>query len=195
MRQNSQPGANLPFYRGEVVQIYQEGVLPPDSGEYDTDIFLRYNCTDKNKNEVEQYLDKWNREILFDVISGPDQDGRRRIKCSNAKINESLNIGPWTDEIVNNIVTEWNARYPESQLFSEGFTAKDWICDGYFTSGQAAEFQQVVYDAGDDFYDRHAIWKMKEASCQAFESTGGVKTGTAAQLVNNNLVYGPEATE
>lgn len=192
MRQNSRPEAELPHYRGEVVQIYDELKGP---GEMNTDIFLRYHMTDKSKEEVKEYLSRWNRDIVFEIVNGPDPEtGFRRIKCSNEKINETINIGGWTQEQADNIVNDWNERYPEAQLEEVGFTPKDLLVQGFFTSGQAAEFQLLVRETGEDYNDRHAIWKLRESACQAFEATGGVKEGTAQQL-GPSLVYGPDALE
>ena len=195
MRQNSNPGAEIPHYRGEVVEIYERETLPEGCGELNTDIFLRYNMTDKSAAEVNNYLDKWNREIVFEVVIGPDPEtGFRRIKCSNEKINETINVGGWTQEQADNIVNSWVNIYPESELALVGFTEKDLLVEGFFTDEQGEEFKQSVYDVASQYTDRHAIWKLSEAACQAFEQTGAVKTGTAQQLAGS-LVYGPTATE
>lgn len=187
-------------YRGEVNTIYNLAELPEGCGELDTNIFLRYHMTDLNGGEVASYLDVWNRDVVFEVVNGPDPDGYRRIKSTNQRTNSNLNIGGWTQEQADAITQEWNADpelnllYPDENLVTVGFTDKDLIQEGRFTPGQAAAYQALVRSRGEDYQDRHKLWRLSEQACVDFESTGGVKTGTFNQL-SQFLVYGPEATE
>jgi hypothetical protein len=178
--------------RGEVVHVYPMASLPPNAEENNFSVFLQYYMTDKDSSEVREFMDNWNRDITFEVVNGPDPQGFRRIKSSNQKINQSLTIGGWDQSQADKITTEWNEKYPTANLVTVGFTPKDLLQEGTFTTGQAAEYQEVVHAAGLNVTDRQRIWYLTEAAVQSFESTGGFKTGTAAQL-NGSLENGTDS--
>jgi hypothetical protein len=168
------------FRRKEIVSIKEVGA--PIAGAGDLTKFLQYTVTDREVFEIQGWIEKWNKDLLFDVVNGPDPQGFRRIKISNQKINQSQTTGEWTQEQADRIVFEWQSTYPTTDLVTVGFTAKDLLQEGTFTSGQAAEFQAAVYRAGEEFETRRRVNYVPENVMQNIETAGGIQSGTAAQL-------------
>lgn len=176
------------WLRGEVVvvaevsRVWGSGEAPSDTGT-----FVEFEVTDKTVAEMNQYLDTYNRAIDMTVIAGPDPQGFRRINVRNNNTNVSGTRGGWTTEETDNIITEWNTRYPTTNLTTvaiiDGTKPGDtWQCEGTFTTGQAEEFEQVIVEQGLQIMDKRKIWYITEAGMQNIEAAGGSQSGTASQL-------------
>jgi hypothetical protein len=131
---------------------------------------------------MDAYLQKWNRLISMSVFNGPDPAGRRDIHVRNDRVNASQTIGAWDENTTNAIIEEWNYRYPTCGLRTLAITADVWDCSGYFTTGQAAEFEEVVIERGLADLLKRTIWYITEAGMQNIEAAGGAQEGTAQQL-------------
>ena len=181
------PAAPGKWLRGEVVAVF-ETTAPRGSGEeVAAGSFVHFEVTDKTVAEMEQYLATYNRLIDMTVIAGPDPQGFRRINVRNNNTNASGTIGGWTTETTDNIIDEWNARYPTCNLTTvaiiTGTNPGDtWQCEGTFTTGQAQEFEEVVIEQGLSVMDKRKIWYITEAGMQNIEAAGGSQSGTAQQL-------------
>jgi hypothetical protein len=147
------PAAPGRWLRGEVVAVF-ETTAPRGSGEeVAAGSFVHFEVTDKTVAEMNQYLATYNRPIDMQVIEGAGVDGLKKINVRNNNTNASGTIGGWTTEETNNIITEWNTRYPTCNLqtvqFIDGTNPGDtWQCEGTFTQGQADEFEEVIVEQG-----------------------------------------------
>lgn len=185
---NPVPASGGKWLRGEVVvvvettHVWGSGEVPSDTGT-----FVEFEVTDKTVAEMNQYLETYNRPIDMTVIAGPDPQGFRRINCRNNNTNVSGTRGGWTTETTDNIITEWNTRYPTCNLTTvaiiTGTNPGDtWQCEGTFTSGQALEFNEVIVEKGLSIMDKRKIWYITESGMQNIEAAGGAQSGTASQL-------------
>lgn len=167
---------------GEIVLIVDEPYTF-GSGELDLTKFLRFTVSDKTAAEMTQYTETWNRRIEMDVINGPDPSGFRRINVQNTFTNASGNIGEWTTETTDNIIAEWNGRYPTCNLVTVSFPdPATWQCEGTFTTGQAQEFNEVIIEQGLETLDKRRVWWITPAGMTNIRDAGGHQTGTAQQL-------------
>lgn len=159
-------------------------------GEANTDKFVQFTITDKTPAEVDdKFFAPWNMDIDMSVIAGPDPSGFRRINCRNNNTNASGSKGGWTAEMTDNIISEWNTRYPSCNLTTvaiiTGTNPGDtWQCEGTFTTGQAIEFNEVVVQKGSEVLDYRRIWYVNQAGMDNIITAGGLQSGTAAQLGN-----------
>jgi hypothetical protein len=181
------PAAPGRWLRGEVVAVF-ETTTPRGSGEeVAAGSFVHFEVTDKTVAEMQQYLDTYNRLIDMTVVSGPDPQGFRRINVRNNNTNVSGTVGGWTTTETDNIITEWNARYPTYNLvtvqFLTGTNPGDtWQCEGTFTQGQADEFEEVIIEKGLQQMDKRKIWYITESGMTNIEAAGGSQSGTASNL-------------
>jgi hypothetical protein len=180
------PQAPGRWLRGEVVEVF-DSTATLGSGELDTNVFYRFTVTDKTVAEMEQYLQTWNRLIDMTVIAGPDPQGLRRINVRNNLVNQSGTLGEWTVANTDEIITEWNTRYPTTnlitiQIFANTAPNDTWQCEGTFTTGQAQEFEEVVIERGLSDMLKRKRWYITEAGMVNIGNAGGVQSGTASQL-------------
>jgi hypothetical protein len=148
---------------------------------------VHFEVTDKTVAEMQQYLETYNRPIDMTVVSGPDPQGFRRINVRNNNTNVSGTVGGWTTTETDNIINEWNSRYPTTNLVTvdiiDGTNPGDtWQCEGTFTSGQADEFEEVIIEQGLQQMDKRKIWYITESGMQNIEAAGGSQSGTASNL-------------
>jgi hypothetical protein len=149
--------------------------------------FVHFEVTDKTVQEMSTYLETYNRPIDMQVIEGAGVDGLKKINVRNNNTNASGTIGGWTTEETDNIITEWNTRYPTCNLqtvqFLTGTNPGDtWQCEGTFTQGQADEFEEVIVEQGLQQMDKRKIWYITESGMLNIEAAGGSQSGTASQL-------------
>ena len=181
------PAAPGKWLRGEVVAVF-ETTAPRGSGEeVAAGSFVHFTVTDKTVAEMNTYLETYNRQIDMQTINGPDAQGFRRVQVRNNNTNASGTIGGWTQEVTDDIIAEWNGRYPTCNLTTVEVTTgtnpgDTWVCEGTFTTGQAQEFQEVITDKGASLMDKRKIWYITEAGMQNIEAAGGSQSGTASQL-------------
>ena len=177
------PDAPGRWLAGEIVAVVETDA-PLGSGELpEGGKFVHFIVSNKTVEEVRNYLDTYNRDIDMQVIQGPDANGLRRINVRNNNCNASGTIGAWTVEVTDNIIAEWNERYPTCGLFTVDFPAPNtWTCQGTFTTGQAQEFNDVIVEKGQSIMDRRKIWYITPAGMSNIIGAGGIQTGTAAQL-------------
>jgi hypothetical protein len=186
------------WLRGEVVHILDGAADYISSGETDTNVFLRFEVTDRTKAEMDQYLDVYNRAINMQVINGPDPQGFRRIQVRNnwANISGAIYIGRgyWQQDGIDAIILGWNTQYPTCNLTTVSFPNQDanglgdeWICEGTFTSGQAALFEETIIEEGLSVTDKRTYQYMSESFVTFIENAGGVSSGTGQNIANNML--------
>ena len=144
--------------------------------------FLHFNITDRSVLDMQGFNQKWNRVIDMTVTQGPNPAGNRRIDVRNNLVNASGTRGQWTTEITDNIIAEWNARHPLAGLFTHGFTADIWDCEGVFTVGEAQEFERVVVEFGVLDQVKRNRWVITPAGMANIISAGGTLTGTGLQF-------------
>ena len=174
------------WLEGEIC-VVAESTMQWGSGELDTNKFLRFTVTDRTVAEMNQYLQTWNRLIAMNVVAGPDPQGFRRIDVKNNLVNQTGTLGEWDVTNTNAIITEWNTRYPTTNLVTVQIYTADapndvWQCEGTFTTGQAAEFEEVVIEKGQSELLKRKIWYITEAGMVNIGNAGGVQSGTSAQL-------------
>ena len=174
------------WLRGEIV-VTRENDTTWGSGELDTNVFYRFNVTNRTVQEMEQYLQQWNRIISMNVIAGPDPQGLRTINVRNDLVNQSGTLGEWTVTNTDAIITEWNTLYPTTnlvtdQIFTNTAPNDTWQCTGTFTTGQAQEFEEVVIEKGVSDLLKRKRWYITEAGMVNIGNAGGVQSGTSAQL-------------
>ena len=180
------PQAAGRWLEGEICTV-QDASVTWGSGELDTNVFLRFTVTDKTVAEMEQYLQTWNRLIAMNVVAGPDPQGFRRIDVKNNLVNASGTLGEWTAQNTGDIITEWNTRYPTTNLVTVQIYTADapndvWQCEGTFTTGQAAEFEEVVIEKGLSDMLKRKRWYITSAGMTNIRNAGGSQSGTSAQL-------------
>jgi hypothetical protein len=175
--------------RGQIVYINE--VPFTQGGEADTSLFVQFTITDKDKPEVDaKLMAPYNMDIDMNVIAGPDPStGFRRINVRNNHTNSTGTKGGWTTEMADNIIQEWNARYPSCNLTTvqilTGTNPNDtWQCEGTFTTGQAVEFNQVVVQRGSETLDYRRLWFVNETGMNNIIANGGIQQGTASQFNN-----------
>ena len=123
------------------------------------------------------------------TANGPDPSGFRRIWVRNENTNASGTKGGWNAEMTDTIELEWNTRYPTCNLttlryFQSVNPGDTWECEGTFTTGQAAEFEQVVTQIGSQVLDYRRIWYVNQTGMNNIRANGGIQQGTASQLSN-----------
>ena len=182
------PQAPGRWLRGEIVTVF-ETTAPRGSGEEpEAGAFVHYTVTDKTVAEMNTYLETYNRLIDMQVINGPDPQGFRRINVRNNNTNNSGTIGGWTTEVTDDIIADWNGKYPTCNLTTvaiiTGTNPGDtWQCEGTFTTGQAQEFEEVVIDEGLSTMDKRKIWYITEAGMQQIEAqTRSSGSGSSSEL-------------
>ena len=166
---------------GEIVVIKDTPVLW-GNGELNTNSFVRFEVTNKTADEMNAYLQQYNRIYDMTVINGPDPSGFRRIEIENQMVNVSETLGIWTQEVVDNIVDRWNSEYPTANLTDLGFTNRVWTCEGTFTSGEADDFERVITEEGFAYMDKRKRWYITPAGMDNIRNAGGFQSGTSAQL-------------
>ena len=168
---------------GEIVAIV-EANAPLGSGEVpEGGKFVHFTVTDKSVGEVSDKLDTYNRDIQMSVFQGPNPDGLRSIHVRNLNCNVSGTIGAWTTEITDQIIAEWNERYPTCGLITLGYPfPSTWDCRGTFTTGQAQEFNDVIIEKGKVIIDHRKVWYITPAGMTNIINAGGSQSGTAQQL-------------
>lgn len=175
------------WLRGEIVNVLDVGDPFGASEEIAAGYFVYFDVTDKTVEEMQEYLVSYVRVIDMNVIAGPDPSGFRRINVRNNNTNVSGTRGAWTTETTDNIITEWNTRYPACNLTTVSiFTGTNpndtWQCEGTFTTGQAQEFEEVIVDRGLKTRDKRRLWYITPAGMANIEAAGGLQSGTAQQL-------------
>ena len=159
-------------------------------GEADITKFVQFTITDKTPAEVDaKFFAPYNMDIDMQVIAGPDPQGFRRINVRNNNTNSTGTKGGWTTEMTDNIILEWNTRYPTTNLVTvqiiTGTNPGDtWQCEGTFTTGQAIEFEEVVTQKGAEVLDYRRIWYVNSTGMANINANGGIQSGTASQLGN-----------
>ena len=174
------------WLEGEIVTV-QESTHVWGSGELDTNKFLRFTVTDKTPAEMNAYLQQWNRLIDMNVISGGPGDDTRTINVRNNRVNQSGTLGSWDGTNTGNIITEWNTLYPTcglatDSIFTDAAPNDVWQCTGFFTVGQAAEFETTIIEKGLADLLKRKIWYITSAGMTNIRNAGGSQSGTAAQL-------------
>ena len=174
------------WLRGEIVTVF-ETTATLGSGELDTNVFFRFTVTNRTVAEMNQYLQTWNRLISMNVISGGPGDDTRVINVRNDLVNQSGTLGEWNAFNTQLIADEWNLRYPTAGLvidsiFSNTAPNDTFQCTGFFTVGQAIEFEQTVIEKGLGDLLKRKVWYITEAGMVNIGNAGGVQSGTSAQL-------------
>ena len=123
----------------------------------------------------------------MNVVAGPDPQGFRRIDVKNNLVNQSGTLGEWTAQNTGDIITEWNTRYPTTNLVTVQIYTADapndvWQCEGTFTTGQAQEFEEVIIEKGLADMLKRKRWYITSAGMTNIRNAGGSQSGTAAQL-------------
>ena len=172
---------------GEIVANVEDTAVLGSGEEVSGGSFVHFIVTDRTVAEMQQYLESYNRLISMDVIAGPDPQGFRRINVRNDRCNASGTVGNWTTEQADDIILEWNTRYPTTNLTTvaiiTGTNPDDtWQCEGTFTTGQAQEFEEVVVEKGLQVLDKRRVWYITPAGMDNIDAAGGSQSGTSAQL-------------
>ena len=134
---------------------------------------------DKTVEQVALYIEKYNIKVDMETIAGPDANGFRRIQIDNLRVSFSGD-GAFTQEGVDDLIAEWNLRYPESGLVEVSFSGEVVVVEGTFTSSQRVEFEEVViaYGLAQNIYRRR--WYSPQA--QQIIDAGGWVSGPASSL-------------
>jgi hypothetical protein len=174
------------WLEGEICTI-QESTHTWGSGELDLNKFLRFTVTDKTPAEMNAYLQQWNRLIDMSVISGGPGDDDRTINVRNNRVNQSGDMGEWTVSNTEAIRDEWNLLYPTCNLvidsiFTDAAPNDVFQCTGFFTVGQAVEFEATIIEKGLADLLKRKIWYITSAGMTNIRNAGGSQSGTAAQL-------------
>ena len=175
--------------RAEILQVF-EGLNPQlNSGELNTDIFLRFGLTDKTKEEMQSYLDTYNRDIEYTLINA--NGNLRRYEVNNKNAN-SLGLGHWTTEAVQDIKEAWEDGHTEADITTIGFPNSGpnglgniWDMSGVFEVGEGAAFQAAVIEFGISVMDRRKIWYVSSAMMNMIENAGGYLEGDTENLGPN----------
>ena len=159
-------------------------------GEADITKFVQFTILDKTPTEVDQkFFAPYVRDVEMNVIAGPDPQGFRRINCRNLNTNASGTKGAWQVSGTDEIIAEWNAKYPTCnlttvQIFGSINPNDTWQCEGTFTTGQAAEFSELLISTGLSILDYRRIWHVNSTGMANINANGGIQQGTASQLSN-----------
>ena len=180
---STQGNSGTEWLRGEIVANIDPALVLGSSDGAAGGNFVYFTVTDKTTAEMQEFLDQYNRNINMAVFQGPDGSGLRSIHVQNLNIDASGIVGAWTVEQADIIIANWNELYPTCGLITLGFPQPDtWDCQGTFTTGQASEFEQVVYEQGLQVMDKRTLWYITPAGMTNIENAGGSQSGTAAQL-------------
>ena len=174
------------WLEGEICTI-QESTHAWGSSELDLNKFLRFTVTNKTPAEMESYLQHWNRLISMNVISGGPGDDTRTINVRNNRVNQSGTLGEWTVSNTEAIRDEWNLLYPTCNLvidsiFTNTAPNDTFQCTGFFTVGQAAEFETTIIAEGAGALLKQKIWYITSVGMTNIRNAGGSQSGTASQL-------------
>ena len=182
------PESNGRWKRGQI--LLTNDVPYTTGGEADLSKFYQFTITDKDPAQVDaKFFAPYNRDIDMNVIAGPDPQGFRRINCRNNNVNATGTKGEWLVSGTDEIILEWNTLYPTTNLTTvsifQGTNPDDtWQCEGTFTTGQAAEFTEVLTTKGIDQMDYRRIWYINETGMTQLDNNSGLLSGTASQLSN-----------
>jgi hypothetical protein len=174
--------------RGEIVNVYESLTPNLGGGQLDTAVFVRFELTDQSASAMQQYLDRYNRDIEYTLLNaGPP----RRYEVNNKNAN-SNGIGFWTTDATLAIKTEWEIEHPLADITTIGYPntgvnglGNIWDMSGIFQPGEGAQFQAAVIEQGIATLDQRKIWYISPAMMTAIENNGGVLSGTTAQLGPN----------
>ena len=175
------------WLQGEIVAAVEDTAVLGSGEEVSGGGFFHFIVTDRTVAEMQQYLESYNRLISMAVIAGPDPQGFRRINVRNDRCNASGTVGNWTTAQADEIIEEWNTRYPTTNLVTvaiiTGTNPDDtWQCEGTFTAGQAIEFEEVVVERGLGYMDKRRVWYITPAGMANIDAAGGSQSGTSSQL-------------
>jgi hypothetical protein len=173
---------------GRIVCLFETTTLiPPGSGEsVEHGMFVHFTVSDRTVAQMAQYLSQYNRAIDMTVIQGPDANGFRRVNVRNNNCNASGTVGAWTVAGTDEVILQWNTKYPTCNLVTVGFPQPNtWTCEGTFTIGQAQEFNDTIVEYGLGVMDTRRIWYVSAAAMSNIITAGGSQTGTFAQLQTN----------
>ena len=131
--------------------------------------------------EAKLFAETYNIKVDMETIEGPDPDGLRRIQTDNLRISNS-GEGAFTQEGWDDVVLEWNSRYPEAGLFIVSFAVDSVVVEGTFTTGQAVEFQNVVTSYGLSTMVYRKRWYSPPTQTQAIKDNGGWVSGPRADF-------------
>ena len=177
------------WMRGELVYIYAGLNAQLGSEEMDTNKFLRFGLTDKTREEMQSYLDRYNRDFEYTLINA--NGTLRRYEVRNNYAN-SLGLGYWTTSAVLDIKTLWEEDHPNADITTIGFPNTDanglgniWDMSGVFEVGEGAAFQEAVIEGGKEIIDKRTIWYISPAMMAAIENAGGYLEGDTGNLGPN----------
>lgn len=150
--------------------------------ECDEKRLFHWRISDKETNEVGDYMQTHNKVLTLTQVAGPDANGLRRITAVNEMVTASGG-NSWDQANVTEAIDEWNARYPDCGLIEyQPLTADTVYFEGTFTQGQKDEFESVLIEKGlSEMYARRR-WKIDSAGMAHLASNDGFVNSTASEL-------------
>ena len=160
-----------------------DGALYGDrTDEFNEKRNFQWRISDKEPQEVEAYMERHSKVIEMTTVAGPDPSGLRRIEAENLYVTASGD-NSWTQEGVDEVIAEWNTRYPDSDLHEyQPFTVTTFFFEGTFTPGQADEFEDVVTSLGLDSVYAQRRWYINSQGMTALADNDGFMSTTAQEL-------------
>jgi hypothetical protein len=146
------------------------------------DYYYHIRISDKTVQEVNQYLESFNKKLTYASDQFDPATDLRRFTTTNVRVSASGNNG-FTEQGILDVHTSWNAEYPDNQITlidtdnltyfqSEGIMPKE-LFDAYQAIAQE--------NALGDYYARRR-WYIIESGMVALENNEGVISGTASDV-------------
>ena len=146
--------------------------------------------SDKDKEDLIQYTETFNKKIDMNTINGPDGDGVRRIKIDVVNLSNDERNG-FTQEGVDNILLAWNEANPYPSppnpenwaLVQIGATTPGAIVlQGRFLPGQYEEFEEIIITQGLADTVNYGKWYLSSDGIAEVMANDGYINWTAQEL-------------
>jgi hypothetical protein len=146
------------------------------------DGFFHIRISDKTKEEVNVYLESFNKKLTYQTDQYNPADDMRRWTSTNVRVSASGNNG-FSEQGIADAIAQWNADHPDNTVtLVDTDNLTYFQVDGIMPTELYDEWQQNTQEqALADYYKRRR-WYINQSGLDALANNAWVLNGTAADV-------------
>ena len=176
---------------GDDVSVVADDILVKQFGNYWVnygartevpDSFYHIRVSDKTLEEVDAYLERYNKKLEYQTDQFNPPDNMRRWTTTNVRVSASGNNG-FTAQGIADAISEWNTNHPANTVTLVDTDNLNYFqVDGIMPVELYVEWQENTQEiALADFYARRR-WYITSAGLTALANNAGIISGPASSV-------------
>jgi hypothetical protein len=144
--------------------------------------FYHILITDKTVEEVDIYLEAYNKKLTYQSDQFDPATDNRRFTTTNVRVSASGNNG-FTEHGILDAISEWNTNHPDNTvLLNDTDNLTYFQCDGIMPNELFDEWKENTQEVAlSDYYARRR-WYITQQGLDSIAANNGIIQGTAEDV-------------